>query len=173
ATPGPEDESPAPAVAADGSRPEQPAHPVEAAAEEPTPEPAGEDAGRVIAESEVVRPEEPVRPEAGEPETPAPQPVAAETSQASELVESRIESAAAGIAEVTPIAAVAPSSEPIDLKAVAASAGLQMVETSEEARLAEPEPIVVQPRKPRTRKPAPPVSGEPLEQVETRPGAGA
>lgn len=85
------------------------------------------------------------------------------------MVETRIESAAAGIAEVTPIA---PAGVPdtVDLKAVAASAGLQMIETSEEARRAEPEPIVVQPRKPRTRKPVAPVSIEPLQQVETQPG---
>ena len=80
--------------------------------------------------------------------------------------------AAAGIAEITPIAP-AEASGITDLKAVAASAGLQMIETSQEARMAEPEPIVVQPRKPRTRKPAAPVPAEPLQQVETRPGGEA
>ncbi len=122
-----------------------------------------EEAGEVIAESEVVQ--------AGEPEPVSANVEPAQPAEDAELAESRLESAAAGIAEVTPIAPQ--PGEPIDLKAVVASAGLQMIETSEEALRAESEPIVIPPRKPRTRKPAPPVSNEPLQQVETRPGAGA
>src|SRR5690606_15890670 len=118
----------------------------------------------VVAESEVLQPELP------EPVVAATSPAPVEPAEeAIEVAEIRNESAAAGIAEVTPIAA-ASAPEPVDLKAVAASAGLQMVETSQDARRAEPEPIVVEPRKPRMRKAAAPIAAEPLQQVETRPG---
>ena len=122
-----------------------------------------EPAEAVVAESELLQPEE------VEPPVVEQEPAAAEDV---EVVETRLESAAAGIAEITPIAQASVPSV-AELKAVAASAGLQMIETSPEARHAEPEPIVVQPRKPRTRKAPPPVAAEPLEQVETRAGGDA
>ena len=135
----------------------------------PSPEPAQAAQAEDPADTEVVAESELLQPVIEEPVVATAESVAIE---APEVVETRLESAAAGIAEITPIAP-AEASGITDLKAVAASAGLQMIETSQEARMAEPEPIVVQPRKPRTRKPAAPVPAEPLQQVETRPGGEA